>query len=118
MAMGVREAGNFHLEDTNPTERSLWVLNPPNPPPLWKKLISSLKNKKFFHSSKKNRTCHQHVVSFLRSLFPILSLFGSYDVFKFKDDLLAGLTLASLSIPQVYYIFVFRAMHTKIPSIF
>nr|CBK55658.1 sulphate transporter [Astragalus bisulcatus] len=100
LPMRVRdEEGNFHLEDTNQNERSLWLLNPPNPPPLGKKLISSLKNNKFFLSSK-NKTCHQHVASFLRSLFPILSLFGNYDAFKFKDDLLAGLTLASLSIPQ------------------
>jgi hypothetical protein len=35
-------------------------------------------------------------------------LFKNYDAFKFKDDFLAGLTLASLSIPQVYiYIHIF-----------
>lgn len=89
-------------QDSDQTERSQWVLSPPNPPPLWKKLITPLKNKLFFVSSNKKKTCHGHAVSFLQSLFPILSWFRNYDTFKFKDDLLAGLTLASLSIPQVY----------------
>lgn len=97
--MRVTEDGNLHLEDTHQTDRTQWMLNSPNPPPLWKKLITPLKNNKFFSSSKK-RTCHEHVFSFFSGLFPILSLFKNYDAFKFKDDFLAGLTLASLSIPQ------------------
>ncbi|KAK7311599.1 hypothetical protein RJT34_09850 [Clitoria ternatea] len=90
---------NYHLEDTEEVERSIWVLNPPNPPPLWNKLFTSLKDTTSFFSSKK-KTCIGHAVSFLESLFPILSWFRNYNAFKFKDDLLAGLTLASLSIPQ------------------
>jgi len=107
--MRVTEDGNLHLEDTHQIDRTQWMLNSPNPPPLWNKLITPLKNNKFFSSSKK-RTCHEHVVSFFSGLFPILSLFKNYDAFKFKDDFLAGLTLASLSIPQVYihkYYFLF-----------
>jgi low affinity sulfate transporter 2 len=97
--MRVTEDGNLHLEDT---ERSQWILNSPTPPPLWKKLITPLKNNKLFSSSKNKKTCHENAFSFFSSLFPILGLFKNYDAFKFKDDFLAGLTLASLSIPQVY----------------
>ncbi|KAK2388277.1 Low affinity sulfate transporter 3 [Trifolium repens] len=95
--MRVTEDGNLHLEDT---ERSQWILNSPTPPPLWKKLITPLKNNKLFSSSKNKKTCHENAFSFFSSLFPILGLFKNYDAFKFKDDFLAGLTLASLSIPQ------------------
>jgi low affinity sulfate transporter 2 len=111
--MRVTEDGNLHLEDT---ERSQWILNSPTPPPLWKKLITPLKNNKLFSSSKNKKTCHENAFSFFSSLFPILGLFKNYDAFKFKDDFLAGLTLASLSIPQVYiytyihkhYFFIFN----------
>ncbi|XP_061365324.1 low affinity sulfate transporter 3-like isoform X1 [Gastrolobium bilobum] len=95
----VRELGHFHIEDTDQTERSQWMLNSPNPPPLWKRLFRPLKDTKFFFSSKK-KTCHGNAVSFLGSLFPILSWLRNYKASMFKDDLLAGLTLASLSIPQ------------------
>ena len=77
------------------------MLNPPNPPPLRNKLFSPLKKTVSFFSSKK-KTCLGHAVSFLESLFPILTWFTNYKASKFKEDLLAGLTLASLSIPQVY----------------
>ncbi|KAL2339871.1 hypothetical protein Fmac_007811 [Flemingia macrophylla] len=98
-SMRVSQQEHFHLEDTSQIERSLWVLNPPNPPPLRNKLFSPLKKTVSFFSSKK-KTCVEHAVSFLESLFPILSWFKNYKASKFKDDLLAGLTLASLSIPQ------------------
>lgn len=103
----MREQGALNLEDTGLTERSQWMLDSPNPPPLWKKLLSSVKEtilphgNKFCFSSKK-RSCQGYAVSFLQSLFPILSWLRNYKASKFKDDLLAGLTLASLSIPQVF----------------
>ncbi|KAK7351164.1 hypothetical protein VNO77_10412 [Canavalia gladiata] len=97
--MRVIEQGHFHLEDSDQTERFQWLLNPPNPPPLWKKLFSPLRNSMFFLSSKK-KTFIAHAVSFLESVFPILNWFPNYKASQFKDDLLAGLTLASLSIPQ------------------
>lgn len=100
-SMRVSEQEHFHLEDTSDIERSIWVLNPPNPPPLRNKLFSPLKKTVSFFSSKK-KTCLGHAVSFLESLFPILTWFTNYKASKFKEDLLAGLTLASLSIPQVY----------------
>ncbi|KAE9605897.1 putative SLC26A/SulP transporter [Lupinus albus] len=101
----MREQGVFSLEDNGHSERSQWMLDSPNPPPLWKKLFSSVKETIFPHGNKfcfssKKKTCQGHVVSFLQSLFPILSWLRNYKASKFKDDLLAGLTLASLSIPQ------------------
>ncbi|XP_020229921.1 low affinity sulfate transporter 3 [Cajanus cajan] len=98
-SMNMSQQELFHVEETSQVERSLWVLNPPNPPPLWNKLFGPLKKTVSFFSSKK-KTCVGHSVSFLESLFPILSWFKNYKASKFKDDLLAGLTLASLSIPQ------------------
>lgn len=114
MRVSEQEQEHLDLEDTpGQTERSQWVLNSPNPPPLWNKIFSPLKDTKFFFSFKK-KTCHGHAVSFLESLFPILSWFRNYKASKFKDDLLAGLTLASLSIPQVFttnITFIFSTMH-------
>lgn len=94
-------------EETGQTERSQWVLDSPNPPPLWKKLLSSVKETIFPHGNKfcfssKKKTLHGHAVSFFKSLFPIISWLREYKASKFKDDLLAGLTLASLCIPQVF----------------
>ncbi|XP_027330020.1 low affinity sulfate transporter 3-like isoform X2 [Abrus precatorius] len=100
------EQGVLHLEDTDQTQRSQWVLDSPNPPPIWKKLYSSLKGNllphgnKFCFSSSKKDTFHGHAVSCFQGLFPILTWLRDYKASKFKDDLLAGLTLASLSIPQ------------------
>ena len=102
-ASTMRATEQLHLEDAAAqTERSQWVLNSPNPPPLWKKILSPVKDTKLFSSSKKETGRGRRALSFLGSLFPILIWFRSYKASKFKDDLLAGLTLASLSIPQVY----------------
>ncbi|KAE9609022.1 hypothetical protein Lal_00020356 [Lupinus albus] len=101
-SMRATEQETLGFEDTTPqTEgsHSHWVLNPPNPPSLWNNLLSSVKDTKFLFSSKK-KTCHGYTISFLESLFPIISWCRSYKASYFKDDLFAGLTLASLSIPQ------------------
>ncbi|WVZ21074.1 hypothetical protein V8G54_008396 [Vigna mungo] len=86
-------------EDSGQIERSLWVLEPPNPPPLRNKLFTPLK-KSISSFSSNNKPCHRRLLSFLETLFPILCWFKTYTASKFKNDLLAGLTLASLSIPQ------------------
>jgi len=102
----MRDQRVLHIEDTSQIERSKWVLDSPNPPPLWKKLLCSLKETLLPHGNKlcfssKNKSFHAHAYSFLQSLFPILVWLKDYTASKFKDDLLAGLTLASLCIPQV-----------------
>ncbi|KAL5149630.1 Low affinity sulfate transporter 3 [Glycine soja] len=101
----MREQGAFHLEEHGQTERSQWVLDSPNPPPLWKKLFSSVKETILPHGNKfcfssKRKTSHGHALSCLKNLFPIISWLTDYKASMFKDDLLAGLTLASLCIPQ------------------
>ncbi|WJX62952.1 Low affinity sulfate transporter 3 [Trifolium repens] len=101
----MREQRVLHIEDTTQIERSKWVLDSPNPPPLWKKIFTSLKETLLPHGNKlclssKNKTFYGHAYSFLQNLFPILVWIKDYTASKFKDDLLAGLTLASLCIPQ------------------
>ncbi|AES97924.1 putative SLC26A/SulP transporter [Medicago truncatula] len=102
----MRDQRVLHIEDsTSQIERSKWVLDSPNPPPLWKKLFSSLKETLLPHGNKlcfssKNKSFLALAYSFLQSLFPILVWLKDYTISKFKDDLLAGLTLASLCIPQ------------------
>ncbi|KAJ4822497.1 Low affinity sulfate transporter 3 [Turnera subulata] len=90
------------------SERAKWVLNSPEPPSLLHELIGSVKEIVFPHgsshhsssSSAKETRAPKRAVSFLQGLFPILAWGRSYKVSKFKKDLMAGLTLASLSIPQ------------------
>jgi low affinity sulfate transporter 2 len=101
------EQQQLEIEDSGRTQRAEWVLNSPDPPGLCHELIGSIKETVFPHgnkhsSSSKKRTPRKCVVSFLQALFPILSWGKNYKVSNFKNDLMAGLTLASLSIPQVH----------------
>ncbi|KAH0996272.1 hypothetical protein GBA52_020136 [Prunus armeniaca] len=91
-------------KNSNPVQRSEWVLNGPEPPGLWHELMDSVRetasccgNK---YSSLKNQPALKSVVSIQREIFPILVWGRSYNISKFKHDLLAGLTIASLCIPQ------------------
>jgi low affinity sulfate transporter 2 len=95
------------IEDSGRIQRGEWVLNSPDPPGLCHELIGSIKETVFPHgnkhysSSSRKRTPWKCAVSFLHALFPILSWGKNYTASNFKNDLMAGLTLASLSIPQV-----------------
>ncbi|KAI3981078.1 hypothetical protein MKX01_032218 [Papaver californicum] len=95
------------IGDRNVAERSRMLLNAPDPPGLCSEFVGSIKEivnlpngNKSYSSSKKKPELKQHVGSVLRGLFPILSWGRSYTLSKFKSDLMSGLTLASLSIPQ------------------
>ncbi|WCJ31836.1 Sulfate transporter 1.1 [Euphorbia peplus] len=90
------------LENNGPAQRAQWVLNAPEPPGLWHELFVSVKENLFPRGRKefKNQNGFNTLVSFLVTVFPILSWSRKYKFSKFKNDLLAGLTLASLSIPQ------------------
>lgn len=104
------------LEKNGKDERGNWVRNPPHPPTLWRQFFNAFKDTliprpnisptTFFNN---NTTCSpkQRLFSLLAYLFPIFASFRNYNVIKFKNDLLAGLTLASLSIPQVRFRFEF-----------
>ncbi|GFY85800.1 hypothetical protein Acr_04g0005380 [Actinidia rufa] len=103
--------GSFSVEDQQPEvenkgriERTRWVLNSPNPPSLLQELISSVKETIFPYRSKLSSSSpkqpRSRVFLLLQGLFPILSWARNYKASKFKNDLMAGLTLASLCIPQ------------------
>ncbi|KOM47840.1 hypothetical protein LR48_Vigan07g154400 [Vigna angularis] len=101
----MREQAVFHLEEHGQTERSQWVLDSPNPPPLWEKIFTSVKETILPHGNKfcfssKRKTFRGRAFSCFQNLFPIITWLRDYKASEFKDDLLAGLTLASLSIPQ------------------
>ncbi|GLU13147.1 hypothetical protein SLE2022_297930 [Rubroshorea leprosula] len=78
-------------------ERSQWVLNAPEPPTLWHELVGLLR--KSILPDPTNPPS-KLVLSFVKGMFPILHWSQSYKEMKFKKDLMAGLTLASLCIPQ------------------
>ncbi|OMO56004.1 sulfate anion transporter [Corchorus capsularis] len=89
------------LEKHDCVERVQWVLNTPKPPGLghelmetafsWKKKIPFLNKKSGWKGE---------LLSMLQGMFPILSWCQNYKAYKFKHDIMAGLTLASLCIPQ------------------
>lgn len=86
-----------------------WVLNSPDPPGLLQQIFGSIKNNFFpqrnrmstsSSSSQKKRSPSACIFAVLSSVFPVFSWGRNYKASKFKNDLIAGLTLASLSIPQ------------------
>ncbi|XP_007018861.2 PREDICTED: low affinity sulfate transporter 3 [Theobroma cacao] len=91
------------LEDAGRTERKKWLINSPDPPSFWQELVSAIRGSVFPHGRKHSSSAggrRATAMSFLQGLFPILSWGRTYKASKFKHDLMAGLTLASLSIPQ------------------
>ncbi|POO04049.1 Low affinity sulfate transporter [Trema orientale] len=115
---------DHHDDAVNPTEHIIirpsdhhLVLNTPDPPTLCQDLLSSIKDT-LFPRKHNNFTSNKHSSSsssspkrfsssifsrlalFFSALFPILRWGRHYKLSKFKSDLMSGLTLASLSIPQ------------------
>lgn len=88
-------------------ERGLLLLNSADPPTFLQEITTSLNKKilsfrqRFCSSSNNSQSKGKLAFSFLQGLFPILEWGRNYKATKFKKDLMAGLTLASLSIPQV-----------------
>ncbi|CAL4938058.1 unnamed protein product [Urochloa decumbens] len=76
------------------------VLQGPEPPSLWYELIGMLRKAVRYRSADKHFTLSVCAMSILHSLFPILEWSKSYSLKSFRSDIMAGLTLASLSIPQ------------------
>ena len=90
------------LEKHDCVERVQWVLDTPKPPGLCHELMEtavSWRNKIPFLNEQ--YAWKDELFSMLQPTFPILSWCQNYKATKFKHDLLAGLTLASLCIPQV-----------------
>ncbi|KAJ0026449.1 hypothetical protein Pint_08294 [Pistacia integerrima] len=91
------------LENSSRAERAHWLLNSPDPPGIWHELIGSIREIVFprkLSSSNTKQPWSSRSFLVLQGLFPILRWGRIYSVSKFKHDLMAGLTLASLSIPQ------------------
>lgn len=102
------EERELEIVDNNiKVERGLLLLNSADPPTFLQEITSSLNKKilsfraKLCFSSDNSQTRGKLAFSFLKGLFPILEWGRNYKATKFKKDLMAGLTLASLSIPQV-----------------
>lgn len=87
------------------TERTGWLLNSPDPPGCFQEIFSSIRGT-ILPRGTKNRSSFpkkssaSKAFSFLQGVFPILEWGRNYRATKFKRDLMAGLTLASLCIPQ------------------
>lgn len=108
VTMSERELSQFSQTLQTPTDgerASQWVLNAPEPPGLWRELVNSTKEIVLPYGNKSKSSDEnsksKRVVSVLESVFPILVWSRKYTANKFRKDLMAGLTLASLCIPQV-----------------
>lgn len=86
----------IEMEVGNRSETAKWVLSSPKPPSPWRELVDSFKETVTKERNKPNR-----FIYLLQCLFPILTWGRVYDKGKFRSDIMSGLTLASLSIPQV-----------------
>ncbi|GKA47147.1 low affinity sulfate transporter 3-like protein [Tanacetum coccineum] len=92
-----------HEDRQRITERTKWVLDSPDPPGFRQEILGSIRNVVCSRKNKKSSSSEPPlawVVDVLRSIFPILSWAKDYKLSMFKSDLLSGLTLASLCIPQ------------------
>ena len=92
-------------KNSSSVDRSQWVLNGPEPPGLWHELMDSVRETMSYfgnkYSSLKSQPILKSVVSVQKEIFPILVWGRNYSISKFRHDLMAGLTIASLCIPQV-----------------
>lgn len=94
------------LENSNTGQRSEWVVNAPEPPGILRDILDFVKETIVPRDDKlltlKDQPPSKRFVSVLQVMFPILCWCQNYDATKFKKDLVAGFTLASLCIPQVH----------------
>ncbi|XP_010547619.1 PREDICTED: sulfate transporter 2.1 [Tarenaya hassleriana] len=85
-------------------ERSKWLLDCPEPPSPWLELKNQVKGtiapraKRL--KSLRSQPVPERVFVILKAVFPIFGWCKNYKASMFKNDLMAGLTLASLCIPQ------------------
>lgn len=85
--------------------RSQWVLNAPEPPSPWRVVSDSVKKSisqcREGFSSLRDQPFSTLLLSVLQVIFPIFAWGRNYTAVKFRKDFLAGITIASLCIPQV-----------------
>lgn len=102
------EVGDDHdIEKNGVVERSKWVLDAPPPPGVFREVVHSVRDsisslkKKYYSSPPEGQSFTKRLLSVHQDIFPILVWGRNYRATKFKNDLMAGLTIASLCIPQV-----------------
>ncbi|XP_042014309.1 low affinity sulfate transporter 3-like isoform X2 [Salvia splendens] len=104
MATKPAEAFTMELQPfdaaTAASERAKWLLSSPAPPAPWRQVYTSVKESVLPGSKSRQQPRRSKILVFVEGLFPILKWGRNYKATKFKNDLLAGLTLASLCIPQ------------------
>jgi low affinity sulfate transporter 2 len=102
------------IEKNQQDVRSQWVLNAPEPPSPWHVTIDSVKKTVSNYREKVSSLCDHPcstLFSALQVVFPILVWGRNYTAAKFRKDILAGLTIASLCIPQVILINIVVSNH-------
>ncbi|XP_042016672.1 low affinity sulfate transporter 3-like [Salvia splendens] len=104
MATKPAEAFTMELQPfdaaTAASERAKWLLSSPSPPSPWRQVYTSVRESVLPGSKSGQQPRRSKLLVFLEGLFPILKWGRNYKATKFKNDLLSGLTLASLCIPQ------------------
>ncbi|KAK8952415.1 Sulfate transporter 2.1 [Platanthera zijinensis] len=100
LQQAMASAPNEQISSVEEIRRPVFsVLNTPDPPAPWKELASSVRVKVLSHG-KKSRSLPHFLLSGLQGLFPVLRWGRNYCLKSFQSDIMAGLTLASLGIPQ------------------
>lgn len=119
-ASSIENSGAMELEEgcafSDRQKTVVSVLSSKEPPTLWQDLTGTMKEKlNNCNGKSKSFSLSKNVPSTLRGLFPILKWGASYNLAMFRSDFMAGLTLASLGIPQVRtYILAGRTLSIRI----
>ncbi|KAJ3702651.1 hypothetical protein LUZ61_006356 [Rhynchospora tenuis] len=79
--------------------KNAMILDSPEPPSVWKELSGTVKNA-LIPRGDKPFSPFSFLLSCIKSLFPVLQWGRNYNLKSFRSDFMAGLTLASLGIPQ------------------
>ncbi|XP_020970151.1 early nodulin-70-like [Arachis ipaensis] len=88
-----------------------WVQNAPHPPCFFREVFENVRDTILPPSNSKNvwstlvvndnqQPLYKRALVLLTEIFPILASLRGYNAHKFKFDLMAGITVASLAIPQ------------------
>lgn len=104
-SLDTREMDIRNLSAAQPLTSPYKVGIPPKQK-LWKEFSSTLKETFFADDPLrpfKDQSKSRKLVLGMQAVFPIFEWGKSYNLSKFKGDLIAGLTIASLCIPQVQF---------------
>ncbi|KAI4375854.1 hypothetical protein MLD38_013674 [Melastoma candidum] len=100
---GIRRADSLRRENMQTPSPNAYKVGVPPKQKLFDEFTSTVKETLFSDDPLRNfkdQPRSRKVVIWLQSIFPILSWGKDYNLSKFKGDLIAGLTIASLCIPQ------------------